>query len=304
MEIKNVAVLGRGAVGTLFGDIIHRHLGKEHFCFIGEEERVARYKKESFYLNHQVTDFRYAANVEEFHPVDLLIISVKYPVLLTSLEAARSFVKEDTIILTLLNGITSESLVEKALQKGIVIHSIAQLMDAVKDEHGVIYSNTGEIVLGTPNPTRTDALHDVVTFFDKVKLPYRISKDILHDQWSKLMLNCGINQVCAVFNVGYGGCQKEGKLRELFIATMKEVQNIAIKEGIVLTNLEIENWVKAVDRLNPEAMPSMRQDMLAHRYSEVDLFSKTMIDLAKIHHMDVPINTMLYEKIKAKENKF
>ena len=48
----------------------------------------------------------------------------------------------------------------------------------------------------------------------------------------------------------------------------------------------------------------MRQDMLAHRYSEVDLFSKTMIDLAKIHHMDVPINTMLYEKIKAKENKF
>ncbi len=51
-------------------------------------------------------------------------------------------------------------------------------------------------------------------------------------------------------------------------------------------------------------MPSMRQDVLAKRFSEVDLFSKTIIELSKKHHIPVPINTDLYNKIKALEARY
>lgn len=304
MKIENVGLIGRGAVGTLFGNMIHKKLGKEHFSIIASKERCETYSSQPFYCNQEICDFHYASDVSEFKKLDLLIIVVKYPMLADAIESVKSFIKEDTIIISLLNGITSESIVEKTLNKGIVIHSIAQLMDAVKSGNEVTYSNVGEIVLGTNDVNKQEALELTAKFLESVDIPYYIADDIIHDQWSKLMLNCGINQICAVYDVPYGGCQVEGELRDKFIATMKEVAHIASYEGITLTEAEIQQWVAAVDKLSADAMPSMRQDRLAKRYSEVDLFSKTIIELSEKHQIDVPMNHFLYDKIKALEETY
>ena len=45
----------------------------------------------------------------------------------------------------------------------------------------------------------------------------------------------------------------------------------------------------------------MRQDTLAKRPTEVDLFAGTVIEKAKAAGIEVPVNTALYEKIKAIE---
>ena len=53
-----------------------------------------------------------------------------------------------------------------------------------------------------------------------------------------------------------------------------------------------------LDGLDPKAMPSMRQDGLAHRPSEVDLFAGTVLKLADFYGMQAPVNRMLYDKIR------
>ncbi|NBK97915.1 MAG: 2-dehydropantoate 2-reductase [Erysipelotrichia bacterium] len=304
MEIKNVGMIGRGAVGTIFANLIQQTLGKEHFCMIADEQRVKYYEQTPFYCNGEVCDFNYVYDVKQFQPLDLLFIVVKYPMLKEALEIIRAFVKEDTIIVCLLNGISSEGIVEETLGKGIVIHSIAQLMDAVKSGNEVTYTNMGEIVIGSDCSHKMPALFCVDAFLTKVNIPHYVAKDIIHDQWSKLMLNCGINQICAVYDVPYGACQQVGKLRDLLISTMQEVAKVAACEGVVLSEEEVDKWVRAVDRLDAQSMPSMRQDRLAKRYSEVDLFAKTIIELSKKHHLDVPINRYLYDKIKEMEEKY
>lgn len=304
MRIENVGLIGRGAVGTLFGNMIHKKLGKEHFCFIASKERCDHYQAESFYLNGRICDFNYVSRVDEFKKLDLLLIVVKYPKLKESLEVIRPFIKEDTIILSLLNGISSEKIVEDTLGKGIIIHSIAQLMDAVKKENEVTFSKVGEIVIGINDSKKKETLNLVAQFLAFVEIPHYIAKDIIHDQWSKLMLNCGINQICAVYDVPYGACQVEGKLRNKLIATMREVANVAACEGIQIEEKEIMQWVRAVDQLSADAMPSMRQDRLAKRYSEVDLFSKTIIELSEKYQIDVPLNHFLYDKIKLLEETY
>lgn len=304
MKIENVGLIGRGAVGTLFGNMIHQKQGKEHFRFIASKERCDRYQREAFYLNGTICDFRYCSSVKEFKKLDLLLIAVKYPKLKESLAIIQPFIKEDTIILSLLNGISSEKIVEDTLGKGVVLHSIAQLMDAVKKGNEVTYTNVGEIVVGTNDSNKQEALNLVAQFLDDVEIPHYIAKDIIHDQWSKLMLNCGINQLCAVYDVPYGAFQKAGELRDKLIATMKEVANVAACEGIILTEKEIMQWVQAVDQLDSDAMPSMRQDRLAKRDSEVDLFSKTIIELSDKYQIRVPLNRFLYDKIKLLEKTY
>ena len=299
--IQKVGMIGRGAIGVLFADLIQEKIGKENFAFICDEKRAENYRNNPVFCNGRKMDFQYVSCKEAFGPVDLLIIAVKGPVLEQSLESVRDFVEKDTVILSLLNGISSERIVEQELGQGIVLHSIAQLMDAVKLGNQVTYTKTGEIVIGTDDHKKKEALEETERFFRRIHFPHHKAEDVIHEQWSKLMLNCGINQVCAVYDVPYDGCQKPGKLRELFVDTMKEVQQIAKLEGIFLTDEEIHQWVDAVDRLSPQAMPSMRQDMLAGRKTEVELFSGTIMKLGKKHGVPVPVNEALYRKIVEKE---
>lgn len=302
--IRRVGIIGRGAVGVLFGSLIQEKIGRERLCFIADRDRAERYEKEPIICNGQVCDFRYESGDADTEPVDLLLIVVKGPALSRALESVRPFVGEHTVILSLLNGITSETIIEESLKQGIVLHGIAQLMDAVKHGNQVSYTRTGEIVIGTDREEKETALAETEQFFQEIGLPHHRAEDIIYEQWSKLMLNCGINQICAVYDVPYGGCQQPGELRELLIAVMEEVRGIANLEGIPITEEEIGNWVAAVDRLSPEAMPSMRQDMLAKRRTEVDLFSRTIIGLGKKHGVSTPLSEMLYESITEKERQF
>ena len=51
-------------------------------------------------------------------------------------------------------------------------------------------------------------------------------------------------------------------------------------------------------------MPSMRQDALSRRCSEVELFAGTVLRLAKKHGILVPANEFLYERIQEIEKDY
>lgn len=304
MRIKTVGIIGRGAVGVLYGTLLQEQLGKNQVCFIADENRTKHYREHPIHCNGQECDFHYVSSPDEFGIVDLLVIVVKYPFLGDALQSVRGFVGEHTIILSLLNGITSEGIVEETLGTGTVIHSIAQLMDAMKEGNQVSYTKAGEIVIGTNDEKKRPELDAVEELFRANAIPHHVAKDIIHEQWSKLVLNCGLNQVCAVYDVPYRDCQTPGDIRTLFIDTMEETRKIALLEGIDMKAEEIDQWLEKISGLSPDSMPSMRQDMLAGNKTEVDLFSKTIMELAQKHGVELTWNPMLYEKIKEKERNF
>ena len=68
-----------------------------------------------------------------------------------------------------------------------------------------------------------------------------------------------------------------------------------------LTDGDVKAWLDLLDSLNPEGMPSMRQDTAARRKTEVELFSGTIRRLGKKYSVKTPVNDFLYEKIKEME---
>lgn len=118
------------------------------------------------------------------------------------------------------------------------------------------------------------------------------------------MLNTGINQVVMVQEGTYATVQQPGAARDRMIAAMREVMQVANAEGIDLNEGDVQGWLQIADGLNPDGMPSMRQDGLAKRYSEVELFSGTIIPLAQKHHLAVPTCAMLYQQIKEIEAEY
>ena len=125
--------------------------------------------------------------------------------------------------------------------------------------------------------------------------------DILHRMWCKFMLNVGVNQVCMAYETNYGGVQQPGELRDLMIAAMDEARKVGACQGVLVTQKDRAEYLAVMDALHPDGIPSMRQDGLARRRTEVDLFAGAVLELAARYGMQAPVNRMLYEKIKAME---
>ncbi|MCI8512230.1 MAG: ketopantoate reductase family protein [Lachnospiraceae bacterium] len=300
MKINTVGIIGRGALGVMYGKCLADSLGNENVFFIADEKRTARYRETELFCNGECCSFSYRTPAEAVE-TDLLIFAVKFMGMQAAIEAVRPFVGEKTLILSVLNGITSEQLLEEAFGARHVLYACVQGMDAGKDKETVTYKNVGYISVGNKDKSQDERLSAVQELFERVGLAYEIPDDVVKKQWSKLMLNTGVNQVTAVYGAPYGAVQKEGEARTMMIEAMKEVQRVAAYQDVELTDEDLADWLSLLDTLNPEGFTSMCQDMRAGRKTEVELFSGTMLRLAKEAGISLPVNEFLYERIRELE---
>lgn len=305
MKIKTVSIVGLGALGILFGNQLSKKMDFEDLRIIADENRIEKYKKELIYCNNELCNFQYITPETKSTPADLVIFAVKFNALNDAIKAASNQIGENTIILSALNGISSEEIIGNAFGMDKVLYCVAQGMDAVKSDNHLTYSNTGILCFGEKEPNIiSEKVQRVASFFDSVDFPYEAVTNMYQRQWGKLMLNVGVNQTVAVYEGNYGTIQKEGPARETMINAMKEVMALSSFEGVKLTDTDLKYWLSVLDSLSPDGKPSMRQDLENHRYSEVELFSGTIIKLGKKYKIQTPVNQMLYNQIKDIEKNF
>ena len=301
-EIRTVGLIGLGAVGALYGERLLAHGAQ--LRVIVDEERKERYAREGVYVNGVRVDFPYVTP-KDAQKVDLLLIVTMEGGLLSAMEPASGFVGKDTLIISLLNGVTSEGIVAQRFGDKNVLYSVAQGMDAVKEGTRLTYVHPGRIVLGEREPGEISArVQRVADYMNAHGVCVTPVNDMVRRQWGKLMLNVGLNQACMVYECDYGGVQRPGAARETMLAAMREAQKIAGLEGHAITDAEFDEWVALLDGFAPEGKPSMRQDGEAHRKSEVELFAGTMVRLAKKHGTDVPVNRWLYDTVRQMEAQY
>ena len=118
------------------------------------------------------------------------------------------------------------------------------------------------------------------------------------------MLNVGIIQVCIVYNETYAVTDKENEANRTLVAAMREVEVLANAEGIPLTEADLNFCLDLERTLDPTATPSMGQDRINRKPSEVDLFAGTVIEMAKKHGILVPANRFLYKRAKEIEAEY
>ena len=301
MNIERIAIVGMGALGVLYGNYLTEHLGRERVGFVVNAERRERYGRMEISANGHCCDFRLIDANETGDPADLVIFAVKATALQQAMEDAAGQIGPDTVLLSVLNGITSERLLEQRFGGKNVVYCVAQGMDAVKLGGALTYTVMGQLCIGVPSEEKLPALDAVCALFDRIGMPYSREADILHRLWGKFMLNVGVNQVVMVFEGTYGTIQAPGRPREMMIAAMREVLELSKYEGVKLTEDDLNFYVELMNTMSPQGMPSMRQDGLAHRRSEVELFSGTVCRLAKKHGLSVPVNEWLYARVREME---
>ena len=299
-KIRHAAIVGMGALGLLYGEKILHHIGPEALSFVAEEDRIRKYQQMHFTVNGEPVCFP-LQTAESASPADLVLVAVKGPALEAALQTMQALIGPDTILLSVMNGITSEEILGARYGKERILGCVAQGMDAVKFGGDLTYSKPGELRIGILPGGHPDKLKAVEEFLTRAQIAYTEEADIRFRLWGKFMLNVGINQTCMAYETNYGGALTPGEAYETLIGAMRETIQIANLEGIALTEQDLEGYVALIRTLSPTGCPSMRQDGIAHRHSEVELFSGTICRLAAKHGVSVPVNTRLYQTIRTME---
>lgn len=296
--IQTIDIVGLGALGVMYAEFFTKKLGKENVRILADKDRIERYKNDRITFNGEICDFQYCDAAKESRPSELMLFAVKYGALETAMEENAHLVGENTILLSVLNGIRSEEDLGRRFGREKVVHCIAQKMAAMKEGNAAFCTNKGELAIGILDGGRDENLSAVKEFFDRTGFAYSCPMDMRHAMWGKLLCNVGVNQTVSLFEGTYQSVQQEGEAREMMKAAMRETILVANAEGVALSDQDMEDWITVIDGLNPDGEPSMRQDSKAGRKTEVVLFAGTICELGKKHDIATPVNDMFLEKIE------
>lgn len=291
-----------GAIGCAYGSKLH-DLAPENLRVIADGERIKRYREDGFIINGKPYSFNYVTPENETEPADLVIIAVKFTQLPQAIRDIRNHVGEKTIILSLLNGISSEEMIAESYGTDKILYSLCNAIDANREGNNVDFTTYGIIYFGEKtNTVYSEKVNAVKNLFDRAGIDYKIPENMMRALWYKFMVNVGINQSSAVTGGRYGTFQTNQQAIDLMISAMREIISISEKAGIGLNEQDIQNQLDIFKKMNPEGRTSMLQDIESGRKTEVDMFSGTVCRLGEKYGVPTPVNRTLYRIIKTLES--
>ena len=301
MKIKSVAVLGAGAVGSyvIWGLSSRNDI---ELGVIAEGERAERLKQNGCTINGKIYHPE-VWNPGETDAVDLLIVALKYGSLSAALESIQKATTENTVIMSLMNGVDSEEIISTVIDSSHIIHS---LIKVASHKEGVGFFFNPETTIGIifgelTAPFQSERVQAIEALFEGTGLHYRVTEHIREEMWSKFRLNVCNNLPQAILGAGVGCYQDSVHMKEISNGLRRELEAVAAAKGIDISKADASSSHGSA--VPPTARYSTLQDLDAGRHTEIDMFSGALMRMGKELGIPTPYNEFAYHIIKAMEEK-
>ncbi|MDH1602826.1 ketopantoate reductase family protein [Empedobacter sp. GD03739] len=300
--MKSIYFLGLGALGAKYAASFYEY-NPEIVSVIVDEERKNRYEKSQIFVNDKAYDFNYVTKIEENNYPDYIFLVVKSSHLQQAIEDMKPFVGENTMIVSLMNGISSERVLADHFGWDRVVNAVAY-MDAVKVDNRVTFSSIGKIIFGKMDSINHHKLVDLHELMNVAEIPNQLSDDIQKAQWAKYLVNVVGNQLTFLLEFPYGQFRTNQHLEVLMDMISNEVLAVGNAHGVAIGQEEVDRMKSTMKIVDEFGKTSMLQDREAKRYSEVDEFAGEIISLGKQYNIPTPYNEFIYNMVKSIEETY
>ena len=307
----NVAVLGAGAMGCLFGGLLAEKglkvtlidVWKEHIDAINKKGlKMDGFGGDRFIKISATND------PKSISPVDVVIVMCKATALEQALTNAKSIVGDKTVLMSFQNGIGHEAIMQNIVGIDKVLGGTTTQASNILGpghikNHASLPSWIGEYEGGL-----SDRVKDIAETFTAHGLETIASDNVKKRKWMKLFALTAVGPLSAIFDMHHTELyvtNKESKLaRELGKQIILETRKVAQADGVEVSEDEcLEMFLKIVDS-NQTNKSSMAFDIQYKRKSEIDFINGSVSKIGKKHGVPTPLNDMLYKIIKVKEGSF
>jgi 2-dehydropantoate 2-reductase len=294
-----VVVAGAGTIGSLFA---------AHLAQVADVGVLTRRDEHARALNEHGlrvsgrADFRarVRASIDpaELGEADLVVVACKGGDL-EPLAASLAGHFTGSTVMTAQNGLGAEEIVA-ARGDWPILSSVTFMSGTRHDDTHVEYVLDTATWIGPYRGTTAADAERVADLIRSAGLQAEAFDDLRPAQWSKLIFNATVNAVAALTGLPHDVHFAEGMLGDLVHGLVDEGKAVAAAAGVELREDPWEMNVHATQRGHAH-YPSMLEDVKAHRKTEIELITGSLVREADRVGVDVPLHTALYRLVKAKE---
>jgi 2-dehydropantoate 2-reductase len=299
-----IAVIGAGNMGCLYGANLAR-AGARVTLVDPWEEHIRQIQQQGLRMDGLRGEF--TAQVDAATDpaaiagqADLALIMVGTYATRAAAESARIALKEEGYALTLQNGLGNIEILQEALGEGRVMAGLSFHSADLRGPGQVSHTNEGHTYLGELDCARTPRLAALAALMEKAGMDPVLEPDITATIWGKLVLNCGINAICAVTDLRPGHIREVPELDEFQTHIVEEVLALARARGIRLPNPEPLQEIKEYCARKFHRV-SMLQHLARGRQTEIDSLNGYVARESKKLGLPCPYNESLTCLIKGRQ---
>ncbi len=301
--MERVCIVGAGVIGSLFAG---------HLASVCEVSVLTRRREHAEALNEH--GLRVSGKTEVLArvvasddpdallPFDVAIVATKAG----GLEAAARQLEgrfPDATIVTVLNGIGAEEVV-RAHGDWPIVSGVTFMSGTRHSDTHVEYILDTETWLGPYEDTPYEVVQDIAETIERAGLKVEALPDLRPAQWSKLVFNASVNPTAALTGLPhdfhFAQEAEPGDLGHLVHGLVEEGKAVAAAAGIELHDDPWEMNVLATQRGSAH-YPSMLEDVDAHRQTEIELITGSLVREAERREVPVPLHSLLYALVRGKE---
>ena len=300
------AIIGPGAMGGLFGSLLTR-AGKEVWLVGNRQEQIDRICSVGLTLEEkgktQIVPMNATPDVTSVGKADLVIFFVKTYDIEEAVSDALVLEKEDTIFLTLQNGLgNEEAICDKVNPKKVMLGITGHGATLLEPGH-IRHAGWGKTFIGELDHRIADRSLRIAQMFCKAGIETEVSSNI-HDQvWGKLVINVGINALTALTGFKNGQLLDYPETMRLMEKLVSEAAEVARRKGVQIEGDPIEKVKKAAEATR-ENRSSMGQDFDHRQKTEIDAINGAVVREAQPLGIPVPFNQAVMDLVKAIEKSF
>ena len=293
-----VCVLGAGSLGSVIGGALARS-DHEVTLVSRNAAHVAAIRRRGLTLVDERGATRIpvaaATSVDGLAPPDLLIVLVKSFDTRAALEAAAHLIGDDTLILTLQNGVGCEEIIASIAGRSRLVAGRTFVGGRMTEPGVVEFGIEGRTtVLGELDGRLTDRLQALADTFDGAGMAVEISTDIVAMMWEKLFVNVATGAWSALTGLPYGELSIHPDVGRMAVATVAEAMAVAHALGIAVTTCDPEvPWRRAWEGLPYGFKASMLQSVEKGSRTEVDVMHGAVTAAGRRTGVPTPVNDAL-----------
>jgi 2-dehydropantoate 2-reductase len=311
--IKNICIFGIGGIGGVFGGMLARAVEEkqdaEHrVYFIARGAHLERIKSEGLMLSLPgyggllCKPALAADDIGKIPAPDLIILCVKGYDLDAALDSISANVKEDTVIVPLLNGVDIYERIRRKLKSCIILPSCVYIGSHI-EAPGMIAQDTdyARIVSGKDPENASYELDELKELLASAGINCIFKEDSSDSIWEKYLFIASFALVTAWSGKTIGEVTADPELKGAAEAVIEEIMSIAASKGIKLQDGIAEKTMDIARSMGMSVKTSYQRDVEAKKMkNEGDLFGGTIIRLGKECGIATPAAEKLYGEIQKK----
>ncbi|MBL8325324.1 MAG: ketopantoate reductase family protein [Rubrivivax sp.] len=312
---RSTVVVGAGAVGGFFGAMLAR--AGHRVTLVGRAAQAEAVAARGLQLHlttpagPRVEAVRLAATTElsTVRDADLVLFCVKSPDTDAVAREMAPHVAAGTWVMSLQNGVDNAAAIARHVHGDgrVVVPTVVYVATAMPEPGVVKHFGRGDLVAGPLTAAdAADAVHGaklqaLAAFFAGAGVPVRVSAEVMHELWMKLMVNCAYNAISALAQLPYGRMVGQAEIREVQRTVVEEVVAVARAEGQPMTLAAALEAMERIAVAMPGQYSSTAQDLARGKPTEIDHLNGHVARRGQALSVATPVNRTLHALVKLAE---